>query len=484
MRLDFALLVFSFAFFRYNKPEMAKQTFFITTPIYYVNDAPHLGHAYTTIAADALARFWRARGADVFFLTGTDEHGAKVARSAHERSVEPQVFVDQVAGQYERAWATLGITYDRFIRTTEPEHITYVQAQFLRLKKDNYLYEGDYGGLYCVGCEEYKNEAELVDGKCAIHQTAVEKVQERIWFFKLSVFQKQIISAIEKDELKILPLKRKNEALQFIKAGLKDIPFTRTKVNWGIPLPWDKSQTVYVWVDALFNYLSAHEAGWPADVQLLGKDILRFHAVIWPALLLALGKALPKKLFVHGYFTVDGKKMSKTTGNTVDPAALSKKWGNDALRYFLLREFPLGSDGDFSEEKLAQRYNADLANGLGNLLSRVVAIAKQTNLPTKPTIKVSCAGADQAIEQLNFSGALDELWQLVTVANQAIEKEKLWELKTTDGERKTHLKQALRSLCNQLNTIATSLAPLMPTTSAQIIEQLKTGKAAPLFPRR
>src|SRR3989344_1687897 len=363
--------------------------FFVTTPIYYVNAKPHIGSAYTTIAADVLARFRRAQGDDVHFLTGTAEHGTKMANYASEANKTPQEFVDENSQYFKEAWQKLNISFDDFIRTTEPRHEQAVVKFFAKLKESGAIYEGEYEGLYCVGHEAFLKESELdAEGKCLDHQTKPEKVKEKNWFFKLSQYASLLEQRITSGEFIIEPAGRKREVLSFIKQGLEDISISRQNVSWAIPLPWDKSQTIYVWLDELFNYCSAIGYGandtlfkkwWPADLHLVGKDIIKFHCIIWPALLEAIGLPWPKKVFAHGFFTVDGQKMSKSLGNVVDPVEVAEEYSADVLRYFILRDIPFGNDGDFSQQRLRDRYNADLANGLGNLVSRVLNLMEQNH---------------------------------------------------------------------------------------------------------
>ncbi len=463
---------------------MSKQkTFFITTPIYYVNARPHIGHAYATIATDVLARFYRQKKKLVFFLTGTDEHGAKVAKTAREKGLSPQKFADKISQEFKTAWQELGISFDYFIRTTAPFHIKYVKEFLSQIYQRGDIYAGEYHGLYCVGCEEYKTKDQIKDGKCLIHQTECEEVKEPVYFFKLSRYQKKLVFLIKTNRLLILPPKRRNEILSFLKKELQDVAISRSKVEWGIPLPWDKSQTVYVWVDALLNYLSVFQSAsrrkfWPADLHIIGKDILRFHTVIWPALLLAAGRPLPKKIFVHGFFTIGGQKISKSLKNVIDPLELTAKFGNDALRYFLLREFSFGEDGDFSLEKLKNRYRNELANDLGNLVQRVLTLVKKDNLKaTHKKVKIPLR-IEELISDLKFKEALDEIWLLVNKANRAIDQEKPWALE------KRKRANFLSKLLEQISIIAESLAPFLPETSREIKTQIKTLKIKPLFPKQ
>ncbi|MBI4779144.1 methionine--tRNA ligase [Candidatus Falkowbacteria bacterium] len=404
--------------------------FYITTPVYYVNDVPHIGHTYTTIAADVLARWHRELGEEVFFLTGTDEHGAKIETKAKEMKLEPKQYADKIADAFKEAWQELNISHDGFLRTTGEAHIKAVQKalRFMHDKGDIYL--SKYEGLYCRGCEQYKSERDLIDGMCQDHKIAPEKMSEECYTFKLSKYQDELLEKIKNDELQILPLNRKNEIVSFYeKEGLADVSFSRKNVNWGIPIPWDKSHTVYVWADAFLNYLTGlgwdgatpfNKGGkgdlkfWPPSVQLMSKDILRVHATIWPAMLLSLGLPLPKKIFIHGYFQVNGQKMGKSLGNAIAPSDLIKKYGVDAARYLIMGATAFGHDGDISWEKFNDKYNADLANGLGNLAARVSNLLETNKIGLDLEV-----GSDKKLikkyaenmQAFKFDEALKILWE-------------------------------------------------------------------------
>ena len=457
---------------------------YVTTPIYYVNDVPHVGHAYTTIAADVVARYWRARGADVFFQTGTDEHGQKIADSAKAANQEPSAFVDTLAPRFRELWQRLNISSTAFIRTTDPKHEAYAQMFFTDLYEKGDIYKGEYEGLYCVGCEEYKTETDLVDGRCPLHPNReIEHQKEENYFFKLSAYADRVLAAIESNELIVSPNERRNEVIARLKAGVRDLSISRKSVSWGIQVPWDTEHTFYVWVEALVNYLSIlekHDAVdfWPPTYQFMAKDILWFHAAIWPAILLAAGKALPKQIFAHGFFTVDGQKMSKTIGNFVDPNPLIERYGVDATRYLLISAIKFGHDGDLAIGKFDEIYTGELSNGLGNLLQRTVTLIKRSELHIEPAQSAE-PSVNESIEQIDLDGGLRAAFAIVNEANKQLEVAKPWEL----TENKPELERVLTSAYHQLETIAGILAPYMPETSEAIFDQMNTLEPKPLFPR-
>ena len=477
--------------------------FYITAAIDYVNGAPHIGHAMEKIQADVLARYHRAIGDDVFFLMGTDDNSLKNVQTAEEKCIPIKKLVDQNAKLFFDLQKSLDLSNNCFIRTVEKRHFNATQKIWEACKKD--IYKKKYEGLYCVGCEEFKKERDLIEGKCPEHPNRLlEKVEEENYFFRLSAYQKKIEEIIEKDIYKITPLSRKNEALSFIRRGLEDFSISRTKERargWGIPVPGDDSQIIYVWFDALINYLSALDYSgdqklfkkyWPADVHVVGKGIMKFHAIYWPAILLSAGIKLPKKLYVHGYVTVDGQKIGKSLGNAIDPQELVKEYGSSSLRYFLLREIPYGKDGDFSIDKFEDRFNADLANDLGNLVQRTISMINKYDIKVirneKPLfdkkdnqmILSDKEAIDRDIENLNFKEALDFLWDLISFLNKEIDKRKPWELVKTD---KNQLNEFLNGVYVLLFDISEILEPFMPKTSEDMKSQLKTLKPQPLFPK-
>ena len=476
--------------------------FYVTTPIYYVNAKPHVGSAYTTIAADVVARWHKQQGGDVRFITGTAEHGDKIAQSAEAASQTVQEFADGNAEQFTTAWTALNSTHDDFIRTSEDRHAESVAHFFNRLKASGHIYEGEYQGLYCVGHEAFIKESELNEaGECPDHGTTPETLQEKNWFFKLSEYGDVLREKITNGEFIVAPEKRKNEVLAFIDQGLEDIAISRQSVANALPLPWDETQTIYVWLDELWSYYTASNGNWPADVHLVGKDIIKFHCIIWPALLLAIGEELPKKVFAHGFFTVNGQKISKSLGNAIDPVELAQEWGADTVRYYLLRDIPFGNDGDFSHERLKERYNADLANGLGNLVSRTLNMIEQYTpdlIRPEATAELGevssevqqfITQANQHTEELAFDKALASIWQAIAWADALIEETKPWELAKKDSPPdKGELEGVLAQLYQILVAVNEALAPYLPETH-QKLSALLTARplkkpAEPLFARR
>lgn len=466
--------------------------FYISTSIAYTNAPPHLGYALEITQADVLARYHRTLGENVFFLTGTDEHGQKVVKAAEAAKKEPQELTDELSLRFQSLNKALNLSNDDFIRTTDQKrHWPIVQDVWLKLKKKGDIYKKKYQGLYCVGCEAFITKKDLIDGKCKIHQKEPEIIEEENYFFKLSKYSKEIEEIIGKDQVWIVPEGRKNEMLSFIKQGLEDVSFSRPRkdLKWGIPVPDDDSQTIYVWADALVNYISAlgypdnprFKKYWPADVHVLGKDILRFHSTIWLGILLSLGLPLPKSIFVHGYLTSGGQKMSKSLGNVIDPFILIKKYGADAVRYFLLREFSPTEDGDFTEEKFTERYNADLAKGLGNLVARVVTLAsKFTIVAAKPgferEIDVAKKDYEDAFAEMKFNEILSSVWALIGFCDKYVEREKLWEDKEENKDK-------IAGLLFVVGNIVKLVEPFLPETARKIARQLKDKKSEPLFPR-
>lgn len=456
--------------------------FYVTTPIYYVNDVPHIGHAYTTVAADTIARFYRLRGYDVFLLTGTDEHGLKVQKSAEERGISPKELADQNSENFKRLWERMNISYDKFIRTTDEEHRAFVQEVFQKSYEAGDVYKGEYEGWYCVGCEEFKPEAELLEGNvCPIHLKPCEYIREPSYFFKLSKYQEELLRLYEWMPDFIMPDYRKREVLSFVKQGLKDLSVTRprARVRWGIEVPFDGEHTIYVWFDALFNYISAlgeRRHYWPADLHLVGKDILRFHAVYWPAFLLSVGYELPKRVFAHGWWKVEGQKMSKSLGNVIDPYRMIEDYGLDEVRYFLLRDMPFGQDGDISKESLANRLKGELSNEIGNLFSRVTAmVLKYLNgsaFGGKDTIyETFCHNIVQHYEgcmkNVDYYNALEDVIKLSSFLNKYVDEKAPWSLAKVDEER---LKNVLYTLTDGLFVIAYLLYPFMPSKMSKVFE--------------
>jgi len=480
------------------------ESYYVTTPIYYVNDEPHLGHMYTTIAADVLARYQRLSGRDVFFLTGVDEHGQKVQQAAEGRGIEPIELADQVVERYQSLWPELEISNDDFIRTSSERHKAGVQAMWRRLENAGTIYKDFYEDWYCVPCEAYWTETQLKDADCLESKCcpdckrAVEKIQEESYFFRLSGFQDRLVEHIKANPDFIAPASRRNEVLSFIESGLRDLSVSRTTFSWGVPVPGDENHVIYVWIDALTNYLSAlgfpeHEqpGQWPADVHLIGKDILRFHAVYWPAMLMAADLPLPKRIYAHGWWTVEGEKMSKSKGNALRPAELLEQYDADILRYFLLREVPFGQDGDFSFTALKQRYNSELANDVGNLLNRSLAMLNKYRDGVLGTtgeeheadraliadVEAMQREVADCMDRQAFHLALDRINAVVRHGNRYVEDNAPWTLaKQGDDAR---LDTVLYHLVETLRLVALQLLPFMPEKMSGMLTQILNRPVQP-----
>jgi methionyl-tRNA synthetase len=463
------------------------RTFYVTTPIYYISGNPHIGHAYTTVVADVLARAARAAG-PAWMLTGTDEHGQKVANAAAEHGKSPQAWCDDLIPRWKSLFAAYHVEYDDFIRTTEARHTTKVQRIFDRLRDNGDIYLGKYEGWYCVNDETFWLESKLVNGRCPTCGREVQWISEDDWFFRLSKYRNQLLDYFKKNPEWVRPQSVYNEMVQILEEGLEDLSISRTNFDWGIPIPGGGG-VIYVWFDALLNYITAigwsddderfHQL-WPASVQLIGKEIARFHTIIWPAILWALGEAAPELIFAHGWITVDGQKMGKSLGNAVDPFLLAERFGADSLRYFLLREAPFGSDFSYSEEKIAQRHNSDLGNDLGNLFKRTLSMLQKYRDGVVPHRSEDAVFVQRftplpqrvrdLIFSLDFRGALEAVWELVAALNRAIDERKPW---TLAKEGRDHdLDALLYDLCEGLRWLAVLLHPFMPERTAQMWSQL------------
>ncbi len=468
------------------------ERYMITTPIYYVNDLPHIGHIYTTVMADIFARYHRMKGEQVLFLTGTDEHGQKIERSAKAKGIRPIELADEVVGRYHTLWKQLEISNDDFIRTTEPRHEAAVDEIIRRIQANGDIYKGEYTGWYCAGCEAFYTETQIVDGRCPDQNHPVELLSEPSYFFRLSAYQDRLLNWYRENPGCIRPRSRYNEVIRFVEGGLKDLSISRASIRWGVPFPGDPGHVVYVWLDALTNYISALGFGsdddslyrqfWPADLHLVGKDILRFHCVYWPAFLMSAGLPLPKTIFGHGWWLRDEAKMSKSAGNVVRPDALLEKFGPDPLRYFLAREMTFGADSSFSEEAFFTRYNTELANKLGNLLSRTISMTHRFCGGVIPApessgqIATAAAAAFdayvKAMETLKPERALDAIWKWLEELNGFIQERAPWALAKGGDAQRTLLEQTLGTCLEGLRVTAILLAPFMPGTAAKIASHL------------
>ena len=510
---------------------MGRDVFYITTPIYYPNDVPHIGHAYNAVATDFIARYHRLRGEEVFHLTGTDEHGLKLQRAAEAAGLDPQQWVDDMEPKWREVWARLDIAYDDYIRTTQERHQRVVQKLLTAVHENGRddIYKGSYEGLYCVPCEAYYVEDDLLEGGlCPVHERPVEHVVEENYFFRLSAYADRLLTHYEEDPSRIEPETRRNEVLSLIRGGLQDFSISRTSFSWGVPIPWDPEHICYVWFDALSNYITA--AGyaddparfarvWPANIHLIGKDILRFHAVYWPAMLMAAGVPTPTQVWAHGFLTVGGKKMSKTNATGIHPFELVDQFGTDSYRYYFMREMRFGEDGSFSWESMVDRHNADLANGLGNLAARVLAMLASnydgavpepgfdgaaSDLPA--VIADAIARYDEHMLAVRLQAALGAVWDIVARANQYLVEKEPWKL-SKDPANADQLAGVLYASAETLRILAIAIAPIMPGAAERLWEQLgiqeplghqhlpaaaewgqlqpgtKTTKAGSLFPR-
>src|SRR5213596_4128632 len=465
--------------------------FYLTTPIYYVNSTPHIGHAYTTIAADALVRHHRQRGEETFFLTGTDEHASKVYRVAEEQGLDPKTYVDRIVETWRELPRRVNADYDFFIRTTDEGHKRFVQDFLQRVHDSGDIYQDVYAGLYCVQCEEFKSEADLVDGLCAEHGIPPEYIEEKNYFFKLSAFQDQLLQLYDKRPDFVLPGFRYNEARSFIEGGLRDFSLSRAGQPWGVPVPWDPEQVVYVWVDALINYLSAltyarpgedlREEFWPVAHHLIGKDILRFHCVFWPALLLAAGYEVPKQIFVHGWLLFGDRKISKSSGNVIEPLELTEIYGIDALRFYTARVTRFGQDGNASADDLHERYERELGNDLGNLLSRTTAmiaryregalVATPWDSPFRVELEQLAREVPARLDEYDLSGALEAVWLVIRSLNRYVEERAPWQL-AKDEAKTEELDRTLYDLADGLRAVAIALAAYLPETARRILTAL------------
>jgi len=475
-----------------------KPAFYLTTPIYYVNDVPHIGHAYTTVAADVLARYKRLMGHDVYFLTGSDEHGQKVEKAAMTAGETPLELADRVVKRFQALWERLGISHNDFIRTTQERHKKGVAHIFKDILDKGDIYLGEYEDWYCTPCETFWTETQLIDGRCPDCNRPVEKLKEESYFFRMSKYQDQLLAHIESHPDFIQPKSKRNEIISFVKEGLRDLSVSRTTFTWGIPVPGNDKHVIYVWFDALTNYITAlgypetadeYKRFWPVNVHLIGKDILRFHAVYWPTFLMAAGLPLPEKVFAHGWWTIEGQKMSKSLQNVVEPNMLIDKYGVDAVRYFLLREVPFGLDGDFSHAALVQRINSDLANDLGNLLSRSTAMAvkyfngvlpqpaelNESDLALKKRTEEMIAAVEGCMDDLAFSKALQAIWEVISAGNKYIDESAPWTL-AKDPALKDRLATVMYCLLESQRIVHIILSAFLPATADKALASLGGGE--------
>ncbi len=455
--------------------ELMAKKFYVTTPIYYPNDIPHVGHAYTTIAADILARWHKLKGEEVFFLTGTDEHGKKIEDAAKKAGKKTKEFVDYLVLKFKEDWGKLDLTYNRFIRTTDNDHEKIVSEMLQKSYNNGDIYKGQYEGFYCVPCEAYYTEKDLENGCCPIHKKKVDKLKEESYFFRLSKYKNKLLKLYKDNPDFIKPENKRQEIINRIEEGLNDLSISRTSFDWGIPLPFDKNHICYVWFDALFNYYSAtrkkgKEKFWPADVHLIGKDIIWFHTVYWPAFLMSVGIKTPKTIFSHGWWTINGEKISKTTGNVINIDELISIAGLDSIRYFLFRETPFGEDGDFSKEKVIERHNNELADKLGNLVSRVSALAEKYGIEkteNKLFKKLKAKEIEKHFDNFEIDKALNLIFEFLHLCNEYVQEKKPWE---------THDKKVLFELVDSIRKINPYLGIFMPQTSQKIAKIFKNDK--------